>query len=133
METETRVAAIIIRDDKILMLRGKGHEELWTPGGHLEIGESEEKCLKRELKEEIGVNLLKLEFLGIYPGKSFYQPEKTYNQHIYLVEIEGKITPDAEIKDFLWFSKEDFLSKKYPMITNDEEEVIPDLIKRGIW
>lgn len=34
MEVRTRIAAIIIKDGKLLMLRGKGHDELWTPGGH---------------------------------------------------------------------------------------------------
>ena len=133
MKSETRIAGIIIQGGKILMLIGKGHKELWTPGGHLEIGENEEECLKRELKEEIGVNLVKSKFFGEYPGKSFYQPERTYNQHVYLAEIEGKIVPNAEIESYLWFSKEDFLSKKYPMITNDEEKVIPDLIKKKFW
>lgn len=133
MKSETRIAGIVIKDGKILMLRGKEYRELWTPGGHLEIGEKEEECLRRELKEEIGVNLVKSDFFGEYPGKSFYQPERTYNQHVYLAEIEGKIVPDAEIRDYLWLTKEDFLSKKYPMITNDEEKVFPDLIKKKLW
>lgn len=133
MNRETRIAGIIINDGKLLMLKGKEHEELWTPGGHLEEGEGEAECLARELKEEIGVKLTKSKFFGEYPGKSFYQPEKIYNQHIYLAEIEGEIKPDAEIESYLWLTKEDFFSKKYKLITNDEEKVFPDLIKKKIW
>lgn len=75
MKSKVRIAGIIIQDGKLLMLRGKGFKELWTPGGHLEIGESEEECLKRELKEEIGVDLVELKFFREYPGMSFYHPE----------------------------------------------------------
>lgn len=59
METRTRIAAIIIKDKKLLLLKGKGYKELWTPGGKIELGESDEECLKRELKEEIIPDLIK--------------------------------------------------------------------------
>ena len=38
-----------------------------------------------------------------------------------------------EIEGFIWFSKEDFETKKYSMITVTEEQIIPDLIKAKIW
>jgi ADP-ribose pyrophosphatase YjhB (NUDIX family) len=60
METRIRIAGIIIQNGKLLMLLGKGYPELWTPGGKLEAHESNEECLARELKEEIGVNLLSM-------------------------------------------------------------------------
>lgn len=43
----TRVAAVIIEDNKMLFLKGKGYDDLWTPGGTLEGGEKFEQCLKR--------------------------------------------------------------------------------------
>ncbi len=133
MKIRTRIAGIIIQGGKILMLKGKGYKELWTPGGKLEEGESDEECLRRELKEEIGVNLVNSNFFGEYPGKSFYNPEVIRNQRVYIVNIEGEVKPDAEIESFVWFSKEDFKMKKYPMITITEEQIIPDLIKAKIW
>ena len=133
MESKTRIAGIIIQGGKILMLKGKGYKELWTPGGKLEEGESDESCLKRELKEEIGVDLINSKFFGEYPGKSFYNPEIVYDQRVYIVTIEGGVKPDAEIEDFVWFSKKDFETKKYSMITINEEQIIPDLIKAKNW
>lgn len=133
MKPRTRIAGIIIQDGKLLMLKGRGYKELWTPGGHLEIGESEEECLKRELKEEIGVTLVESKFFGEYPGRSFYFPDQVYNKRVYTAKIKGTIKPDAEIEDYVWVTKEDFIAKKYPMITDTEEKIIPDLIKAGIW
>ncbi len=52
-------AALIIQDNKILLTRRKGGEKFagfWEfPGGKVEDGESEQACLARELKEELGV------------------------------------------------------------------------------
>lgn len=38
-----------------------------------------------------------------------------------------------EIESFVWFSKKDFETKKHPMITITEEQIIPDLIKAKVW
>jgi len=82
MQTRTRITGIVIQDGKILMLKGKGYKKLWTPGGKIEEGESDKDCLKRELKEEIGVNLIDSRLFGEYPGMSFYNPELVYNQRV---------------------------------------------------
>ncbi|MFH1253064.1 MAG: NUDIX domain-containing protein [Candidatus Uhrbacteria bacterium] len=49
METKTRIVGIIIKSKKLLMLKGKGFEELWTPGGKIEGKETDQECLEREL------------------------------------------------------------------------------------
>lgn len=133
MQTTTRIAGIFIKDDKILMQIGKGYKELWTPGGKIHAGENDEECLKRELIEEIGVELIDSRFFKEYKTKSFYNPEKGIVERVYIVEIKGDIKPDAEIESIVWFSKEDFENKKYPMIPHTEIDLIPDLIKEGLW
>ena len=77
METLTRIAGIIIQEGKMLMLLGKGYKELWTPGGKIDGEESDEECLARELKEELGVELVEAKFFKEYKGKSFYNTTRT--------------------------------------------------------
>ncbi len=49
-------AAIIVEDGKILIAKRK--EGKWEfPGGRIEAGESLEGCLKRELKEELDIDV----------------------------------------------------------------------------
>lgn len=48
METKTRIAGMFINEGKLLMLIGRGHKELWTPGGKIDEGETDEECLKKE-------------------------------------------------------------------------------------
>ncbi|MFA7191999.1 MAG: NUDIX domain-containing protein [Candidatus Paceibacterota bacterium] len=133
MKTKTRIAGIIIRDNKILLLIGRGYSNLWTPGGRLEDGESDIDCLRRELKEEINVDLVSSKFFKEYKTSSFYNPEKELIERVYICEVKGEIKPDAEIESFVWFSKDDFENKKFPMITHTQEDLIPDLITSGIW
>ncbi|GFP75227.1 (deoxy)nucleoside triphosphate pyrophosphohydrolase [Clostridium fungisolvens] len=61
-------AAIIVKDNLILIAqRGKDEKEegMWEfPGGKIEIGETEEQCLKREIKEELDIEIEVGDFLG---------------------------------------------------------------------
>ena len=60
-------AAVIERGGKVLIARrkkGDRFEGLWEfPGGKIEAGESPEECLRRELLEELGVEIEAPEFL----------------------------------------------------------------------
>jgi ADP-ribose pyrophosphatase YjhB (NUDIX family) len=60
-----RVAAIIIKDNKMLLMhRFKNNEEYFTLlGGSVEDGEDLEQALVREIKEESNLEISGLEFL----------------------------------------------------------------------
>ena len=126
-----RIAGVVIRDNKILLLKGKGYDYFWTPGGKINGEESNEECLRRELKEEIGVSLVSIKLFKEYDGVSFFNPEIKQRQVVYLIEINGEIKPDAEIESYVWMSKEEYENKKYNTQTDDN--IILDLIKENIW
>ena len=131
LKPRIRVAGIIIRNEKLLLLKGRGYEYFWTPGGKIDGKESNEECLRRELKEEIGVDLVSMKFFKEYDGVSFFNPEIKQKQVVYLIEISGEIKPDAEIESYILMSKEDYNNKKYNTQTDDN--IILDLIKENIW
>lgn len=133
MKNRTRVAGIIIKDKKILFLKGIGCDDLWTPGGGIEEGERNEECLKRELKEEIGATLVSAKLFKEYNSSSFYNDKLNLKQIIFIAEIEGEIKPSMEIEDYIWVSKDDYLNKKYNIAVTHENSLIDDLIKEGIW
>ncbi len=86
---QKRVRAIIIKDNKLLTIkRTKPEGTFWVfPGGGVEKGETNEKALIRELKEELGAEILvKNLFLEIDSEKveTFGQRE-----YFYLCEIKG--------------------------------------------
>jgi ADP-ribose pyrophosphatase YjhB (NUDIX family) len=71
------IAAVIKRNRELLFIRrlkppGQG---LWDfPGGFMEIGEDPETTLRREVREELGAEIVQHELLGIFPD--FYDQER---------------------------------------------------------
>jgi len=61
-------AAIIKKKHQVLIAQRAGDDELagkWEfPGGKTELGETPQECLKREIKEELDVEIDVLDFLG---------------------------------------------------------------------
>jgi 8-oxo-dGTP diphosphatase len=69
----------VICADGIVLLKRQGSHgsgEWSLPGGHLEFGESVIDCARREVKEELGVDLEKCRVIGqftedYFPGKHY--------------------------------------------------------------
>lgn len=61
-------AAIILKDNKVLIAQRAPGENLagkWEfPGGKIETGETPQECVKREIREELEVNIDVLDFFG---------------------------------------------------------------------
>ena len=103
------VTAIIIRNGKVLL--GKRsinpYKGYWDPpGGFLEDGEDPEQGLKREMKEELGVDIKIKKFIGVFIDK-FYDQDDWYNALClhYLCDIEkGNPRPLEEVSELQWFS-----------------------------
>jgi 8-oxo-dGTP pyrophosphatase MutT (NUDIX family)/GNAT superfamily N-acetyltransferase len=108
--------AVIIKDQKILVgkrnLTGEPFFGEWDFfGGYLQENETPEETLKREIKEEIGLDC-SLTFLGTFTGTASYQnfefPVVTF---AYLTEIDGEIKLDKkENSEYSWIPIEDLKS-----------------------
>ena len=62
---------VIISEDCIYTIKRmvKGRPQYFSiPGGGIEKGESPEEAAKREIKEELGVDVKLIDKLGVYPG-----------------------------------------------------------------
>lgn len=98
----TRYQGAIIRNHHILLIKNREHDSgrsYWLfPGGGIEPGETEEECVKREMKEETNlevqvVSLLLDEQVGPEdPGFSQLKNYKTY----YCEPLAGEASPGIE-------------------------------------
>ncbi|SET11073.1 8-oxo-dGTP diphosphatase [Natronincola peptidivorans] len=65
---EVAAAIIVDQEGRILIAKRKEGQKrggLWEfPGGKIEVGETPEKCLKRELKEEMNIDIKVNEYFG---------------------------------------------------------------------
>ena len=59
-----RVSAIFVRNNKLLVSQ-YGEEAYCLPGGYVELGETSEEAMLRELKEELNLDFEILTFAGI--------------------------------------------------------------------
>ncbi len=120
--------ALIERDGEYLMIQ-EGKErcrKTWNiPGGGVEQGESPVEAIKREVKEEAGLNVENVEgLLGAANGRS------TQDGHPVVVFIfkcsveEG--TPDPELKDEIMDAT--FMSKEEIMEKEQDEELRNDIV-----
>lgn len=126
-----KVGGVILKDKKILVQRkNNGREECIIPGGKREGSESDFETLKRELMEELSVQLIDTEYLGTYQDIAVFS-NKQLQVITYLVKIEGEIQCNNEIKEALWIDRNyKVLGIKVGSILGDY--VIPELIKRDL-
>ena len=83
-------AAILIENGRVLIARrrpGASQAGMWEfPGGKVRPGESPAQCLKREIQEELGIEIA----VGEFFGESVYAYEdKTIRLLAYRVRAEG--------------------------------------------
>lgn len=126
-----RLAGIIIKDKKLLLLTGDGLDLFWTPGGRLESGETHEICMARELKEEISVTLVSMKHYCDYTVRRNITFGLS-NEHCYFVTYKGDIKVDSEIENICWYSQNDFKERNKEgniKLTTSAEKLISKLIK----
>lgn len=115
-------AAILIKDTKILIAKRKADDRQankWEfPGGTVEQNESPEACLKREMKEEFGIEVTIGEYIGesIYPYSHGAIKLLAYRAHW----ESGKIAL-KDHADYRWVSSEqlteyDFAPADIPIV-----------------
>ena len=127
MAVTKAVLGYLIRDGQILLIRKKrGHGRgKWNgPGGRMESGESPEHCLRRELKEEIGIRVTGERRLG---NLSFYENERLdWFVYLFLVEeYEGEPKESKEAYP-LWFSLDKI---PYERMWEDDRHWLPLVIE----
>jgi len=126
-----KVGGIILKDKKILVQRkNNNREECIIPGGKREGNETDFKTLKRELLEELTVELLEAEFLGEYFDKACFS-DKPISVKTYLTKVKGEIICANEIKEAIWIDR-NYQQKNIKLGSILEKHVIPELIKRNL-
>lgn len=126
-----KAGALIIKDKKLMIVKPHGKPFFINPGGKYEAGESAKDCLKRELKEELDVELRSCEHYKTYDIIKAAHSGLPLSLELYHVSIEGEPKPSAEIEKIEWLSVEDFENKKFDLAPSFYIYV-PDLIKDGL-
>lgn len=108
------VRSVIQNSERILLCRMKGEDFYFLPGGHVEFGESVNAALIREIKEELGANVIENDFLGAV--ENIYQDKQQTHHEVNLVfEVELDKENIRVLEDhieFHWVKVEDIAIQK---------------------
>jgi len=122
------VDGFILKEDKVLLVKRAipPFMRSWVlPGGHVNYGETVEEAIKREMKEEVGVEVKIKKLIGVYSN-----PERDPRYHsaavVFLLE-----KPDKEVRlnyeglEYKYFSFENLPVK----IGFDHRKIIEDFFE----
>ncbi len=99
------IDAVIVKNNQILLIQ-RGAEPFrgyWgTPGGYVNWDETTEETVKREVKEETGLEVVSTQLVGVYSAPSRH-PKQVINL-VYLVEVKGDVAIHGDdALDLRWF------------------------------
>ena len=106
------VAGFVVQDGKILCGRRSDGQGWCGPGGHIEPKETPGVAFRREAKEEFGIDVGNITYLGNCKGK----PEEILPVQIYRVNDYAGIPvcDQEEMFTATWFTPEQILAQEVP-------------------
>jgi 8-oxo-dGTP diphosphatase len=128
------VGGVVVHEGRVLLIK-RGKEPLrgrWVvPGGTLELGESLEEALVREMKEETAVRVKPLDVLTVFDRIEKVGEQVRYHYVIvdYLCEyLGGEARAASDAQDVAWVARRDLEGFDLP---GKAREVVEEAFRRS--
>jgi len=116
---------ILVEGNKILLIRRAKEPGLgkWAiPGGRIEEDETAEECLKREFKEETGLDIEIVKLTGIY-SEPESDPRRIIGAAYIVRKTGGELKAGDDAGDAEWFPLDSI-----PELAFDHKKIVEDAI-----
>lgn len=118
----TGVKCLIRYDGKILLIRNSYSPEAWTlVGGGVKSSEEPASAVKREVVEEVGLNLESVSILGKYESDKEYKKDTVYCFYSELASFPIVKASKIEIIEAQWFDQKNLPSNVSKAVSNSLE------------
>lgn len=128
-----KAGGVLIKDRQVLAVRSrKDKEHFLIPGGKIEKEETHLEALKRELKEELGIEVDEqgVEHIGSFSGLLDTRPGEITVEAFMVNEWQGEPSPCGEIVEFGWSDSTNRRGIKLGSIF--EKQILPWLKERDL-
>lgn len=110
--------ALLDADNRVLIAQRPSHKlfgDKWEfPGGKIEPGESVEKCIVREIKEELDVDIVTRDYVGV---ECFDYKESRVTMHLFTGRIvDGTPLKLLEHQDARWVETGELENYDFPAV-----------------
>ena len=108
-----RIAAAIIRDEtgRFLLVRKRGTTAFMQPGGKIDGAEEPSQCLVRELKEELGLEIVPDDacFAASMSAPAAHEEDARVDAELFHVTLDEaqRPLPANEIEEIAWHDPDD--------------------------
>jgi 8-oxo-dGTP diphosphatase len=97
-------AAVLDPRGLLLVSKRSAPEVFFLPGGKPEDGETALGCLRRELREELGVGLARAEPFGEVRAPAALE-DRELHMRVFLAALDGEPSPASEIASLAWWTE----------------------------
>lgn len=138
-----RVAGLLIHDEKLLIMQDKDQPYYYVPGGRIKMNEKSEDAVKREVKEELGIEVNVNRMLWV--NENFFKEETLQEQFheicfFYLLELKDEeffekgsefvVDEEGKIHMYYWKSLDEIQNiNVYPQFLKEKVSELPLHIK----
>lgn len=128
MNIRIAAAAILRKDGATLLVRKRGTSVFMQPGGKIDGDETPMDALRRELFEELALDIQPeaAEYLGQFSARAANELGCLVTADMFRVHLDGNVEPQAEIEEVRWV---------YPS-SQDQLDLAPltrNLVLPAIW
>jgi len=127
------VYGIILNQGNIVTMRNVSNGKLWFPGGGMEVGEKMEDALKREVREETGLEIIIDKLLLFKENFFYYQPlDEAYHAFLFFflchsvnsILIKDDLVDDIESKKPRWTKIEEIHKEDISDLAEDIHKIL---------
>ena len=114
---EPTVCALIThKSGDILLVKSYKWKDFWTvPGGHIEVGETAESAVKREVKEEVGLDVDPVKLLivqeAVYPKNFNLNKHFIFLDYLCISKFKKVTLDNREIQEYIWINADEALKE----------------------